>query len=83
MKKMKDTKNEAHVIPMNVATNPQRKYKDRLFRMIFWEKRELLSLYNAVNGTDYEDSEELTINTLEKLTVQHTLCSTHCTAVRR
>lgn len=44
---------------------PQRQYKDRLFRMIFREKKELLSLYNAVNGTDYEDPEELEINTLE------------------
>ena len=33
--------------------------------MIFQEKPALLSLYNAVNGTDYQDPEELTVNTLE------------------
>jgi len=40
-------------------------HKDRLFRLIFREREALLSLYNAVNGTDYEDSEDFTINTLE------------------
>ncbi len=44
----------------------KRTYKDRLFRMIFMEKREnLLSLYNAVNGTHYTNPEDLVINTLE------------------
>lgn len=41
------------------------KYKDTVFRAIFKEKKELLSLYNAVNGTDYKNEEELQINTLE------------------
>ena len=45
--------------------NTERTYKDRLFRMIFREKKDLLSLYNAVNGTDYQNPEELEINTLE------------------
>ena len=43
----------------------QRNYKDRLFRLIFTEKKELLSLYNAVNGTSYTDPDDLEINTLE------------------
>ena len=34
-----------------------RSYKDSLFRMVFREKTELLSLYNAINGTDYDDPE--------------------------
>ncbi len=42
-----------------------KKYKDSLFRMIFREKKELLSLYNAINGSDYQDPEALIINTLE------------------
>ncbi len=42
-----------------------RKYKDSLFRMVFREKKELLSLYNAINGSDYQNPEALTINTLE------------------
>lgn len=44
---------------------PQRKYKDTLFRMIFKEPEDLLSLYNAVNGTDYKNPKELQIITLE------------------
>lgn len=43
----------------------QRQYKDRLFRMAFREKKDLLALYNAVNGSAYEDPEELEIMTLE------------------
>ena len=34
---------------------PQRNYKDTLFRMIFSERSALLSLYNAVNETDYSN----------------------------
>lgn len=41
------------------------KYKDTVFRAIFKEKKELLSLYNAVNGTGYENEDDLQINTLE------------------
>lgn len=44
-----------------------RKYKDTLFRMVFKEKEHLLELYNAMNHTDYEDPEELQINTLENV----------------
>ena len=44
----------------------ERTYKDRLIRMIFMEKKEnLLSLYNAVNGTHYTNAEDLIVNTLE------------------
>ena len=43
----------------------QRNYKDTLFRMIFAEKGRLLGLYNAVNGTNYTDSDGLEIVTLE------------------
>ena len=44
---------------------PVRAYKDRIFRMIFKEKRALLALYNAMNDTAYQDPEELVITTLE------------------
>ncbi len=50
--------------PANVPT-PVRTYKDRVFRMIFKEKREFLELYNAMNGTAYTDPEELVVTTLE------------------
>ena len=43
----------------------KRTYKSRLFEMIFSEKRALLELYNAMNGTEYENPELLEINTLE------------------
>lgn len=46
-------------------TYVQRNYKDTLFRMLFKEKENLLSLYNAFNGTAYMNAEELEITTLE------------------
>ena len=42
-----------------------REYRDSLFRLIFSEKKDLLDLYNALNGTSYSDPEELEVNTLE------------------
>ena len=42
-----------------------RKYKDTIFRMLFSDKGNLLSLYNAVNGTTYTDPEQLQIVTLK------------------
>lgn len=44
---------------------PVRNYKARMFEMIFRDKDELLKLYNAVNKTNYTDSTELEINTLD------------------
>lgn len=41
------------------------KYKDRLFRLIFHEKKELLELYNAVNESNYTNPDELEITTIE------------------
>ncbi len=43
----------------------ERNYKDTLFRMIFKEPKALLSLYNAVNDTDYQNPEGLQVVTLE------------------
>ena len=54
MDKTKETGNQVY-----------RSYKDRLFRMVFREKKELLGLYNAVNGTSYTDPEAFTVVTLE------------------
>lgn len=45
--------------------NVQRNYKDTVFRMLFKKKENLLSLYNALNGTDYTDVGNLEITTLE------------------
>ncbi|MBQ9119241.1 MAG: hypothetical protein IJY09_04170 [Lachnospiraceae bacterium] len=42
-----------------------RSYKDTLFRLIFRERENLLSLYNAMNKTNYTNPEDLEIVTLE------------------
>ena len=42
-----------------------RNTKDRVFRLLFREKEELLSLYNAVNNTSYDNPDDLTVTTLE------------------
>ena len=42
-----------------------RNYKDTVFRMLFQDRENLLSLYNAVNGTAYEDVDGLVITTLQ------------------
>lgn len=44
-----------------------RNYKDRLFRFLFNEKEQLLELYNAVNQTNYTDSDDLIINTKDNV----------------
>ncbi|MBP3352934.1 MAG: hypothetical protein J6L65_11075 [Lachnospiraceae bacterium] len=43
----------------------RRNYKDSIFRMLYLDEKELLNLYNAVNGTNYTDVENLEINTLQ------------------
>lgn len=48
-----------------------RKYKDRLFRIVFREKEDLLDLYNAVNGSNYDNPEELEIMTIEDVIYVH------------
>ena len=52
---------------VNDANTPHvyRNYKDRVFRLLFNNKTRLLELYNALNGSDYTNEEELIINTLE------------------
>ncbi len=47
------------------ASGTVRTYKDTVFRMLFREKEELLMLFNAINQTHYENSDELEVNTLE------------------
>lgn len=49
-----------------VKTNPQ--YKDRLFRVLFGSidrRSNIISLYNALNGTNYSEDEEFEITTLD------------------
>lgn len=55
-KQRKETKETSPII---------RNHKDTIFRMIYRDEKELLALYNAVNGTCYEDPKVLEITTLE------------------
>lgn len=41
------------------------KYKDHIFRLVFGSKKDMLTLYNAVNGTNYTDSDALDVRTLD------------------
>lgn len=43
----------------------QRNYKNGLFLMIFGNKPALLSLYNAIRGSNYTNPDDLIINTVE------------------
>ena len=62
-------KNTVSAAPGNVAVtipaSGKRNYKDLVFRKIFHDKEKLLSLYNALNHSHYEDPELLHITTLE------------------
>ena len=62
-KKRKLTVKNAQKVKANPTAN--RNFKDTVFRKLFSDKENLLSLYNAINGTAYEDSEKLEIVTLE------------------
>lgn len=46
-------------------TIENQKHKDTVFRLLYREKKKLLELYNALNGTDYTNEEELIVTTLE------------------
>ncbi|MBP5622254.1 MAG: hypothetical protein J6X44_09590 [Thermoguttaceae bacterium] len=51
---------------MEKGTNTE--YRDRLFKFIFGNperKKWTLSLYNAINGSNYTDENEIEINTIE------------------
>ena len=45
--------------------NTNRIYKDRLFKKVFGTKEDLLSLYNAVNNSNYDNPDDVEINTVE------------------
>ena len=46
-------------------SNKLRNHKDNVFCLLYREKKNLLSLYNAVNGSDHKKEEELEVVTLE------------------
>ena len=47
------------------VTKVQRNYKDTVSRMLFREPENALSLYNALNGTNYADASQITFNMLD------------------
>ena len=54
-------KKRSHLKKMGVNRN----YKDTVFRKLFSDRKNLLSLYNAISETSYTDENELEIVTLE------------------
>ena len=50
---------------MSEELHANRKHKDTVFRMLYSDKKAILELYNALNGTDYQNPDDLTITTLE------------------
>ena len=60
--------NAIAVSTVGMHTCINRQYKDRLFKFLFGNpehKDWTLSLYNAVNGTAYEDPDDITFTTIE------------------
>ena len=47
-------------------SNVARNHKDNVFCLLYREKKNLLSLYSAMNGTSYENEQELEVVTLEE-----------------
>ena len=51
---------------MENNTNVNKKYKDTIFRKLFGEnKANALSLYNAINGTNYTEDSDFEYTTLD------------------
>ena len=62
------SKNAKHIMEVEKRleeVNVNREYKDRFFKKVFSTKKALLSLYNAVNGTEYDNPDDIEINTIE------------------
>ena len=75
MKAVRDRKTDNRRISQNmekafkkmaqVFGYPNREYKDRVFRMLLKEPKVALEVYNAMNGTLYDNPDALIITTLE------------------
>ena len=63
-KKRKKRNPRKHVVT-NRRVTANRQYKDTIFRMLFKDKKNLLSLYNAMNQRNYTDEDALEVVTLE------------------
>lgn len=61
----------------------RRDYKDRLFRFIFGSQERkgyTLELYNALNGTSYDDPDALELTTMDEVIYMSmkASCGTYC-----
>ena len=79
MKAVRDRKTDNRRISQNmekafkkmaqVFGYPNREYKDRVFRMLLKDPKVALEVYNAMNGTSYDNPDELIITTLENAVI--------------
>lgn len=60
----KQQKSRKHPV-RNQQVKAKRDYKDTIFRRLFTDKKNLLSLYNAMNHRHYTNAEDLQVITLE------------------
>lgn len=60
-----DKLTKQRAISNDILPMAERNYKDTVFRMLFREKSALLSLYNAVNKTNFTNVDDLEITTLK------------------
>ena len=57
--------NGGNYMKHGTQSNTNREYRDRLFKFIFRDKKDLLELYNALNDTAYDNPGDIVVNTLE------------------
>ena len=65
MAKKRKKRNPRKRVVTNHRVTANRQYKDTIFRMLFKDKKNLLSLYNAMNQRNYTDEDALEVVTLE------------------
>jgi hypothetical protein len=68
VERMPPDRMERSVVPMAEKTGINRQYKDRLFKFIFGNpehKEWTLALYNAINGSFYDNPDDIELNTIE------------------
>ena len=65
MSKRKNAQKSRKYSVRNRMVKATKKYKDTIFRMLFENKENLLSLYNAMNHKNYTDADALQVVTLE------------------
>ena len=65
MSKRKNAQRSRKYSVRNRTVRATKKYKDTIFRMLFENKENLLSLYNAMNHKNYTDADALQVVTLE------------------